>query len=450
MSLRLRVLMVKRHKRTKDRNIFTVLCTSAMNLTMYKIQKFLLFFLIVTLLKTGVIPLYAESQDDLPDPEPDRAAVILNRMAELCRISGEYKKAEALYQRSLVIHEMIYGPEHAEVAAVLHNMGLLYHTVKDYKQAEEFYKRALAIREKVHGAEDLSVAATLNTLAGLYDSRGDYALSEPLYRRALMIDEKIYGPDHPDVAIDLKNLALLCHLHGEYEKAEPLYQRALLIEEKIYGSESETAAMTLNHLGGIHYLQEDYGKAEQLYQRALSIKEKIYGKDTADTAVIMYNLGNLYQSMKKYDSAESFYCRVLEIAEIYDMPYLKWRVQNDLSQLLDKQKFSQASVFFSKQAVNNFYEIQDDLSENELKRFSRADKKSIYKNLVNLLIDQDRLSEAQDVLATLKKEHPAEKTAFNDIEQKWVKDYGKIREQLTGTGKPDSGISDFLQKIKTE
>ena len=431
---------------------------------MYKIQKFLLFFLIVTLLKIGEIPLYAESQDDLPDPEPDRAAVILNRMAELCRISGEYKKAEALYQRSLIIHEMIYGTEHAEVANLLHNMGLLYHTVKNYKQAEEFYKRALAIREKVKGAEDLSVAATLNTLAGLYDSLGDYALSEPFYRRALMIDEKIYGPEHPDVAIDLKNLALLCHSHGEYEKAKPLYKRALAIEEKIYGIESDVIAMTLNHLGGVHFLLEEYSQAEPLYQRALSIKEKIYGNDHPDVASILFNLGNVYQSLKKYDSAESSYCSAMGISEIHDLPELKWRVQDGLSHLLDKEKYKDAAIFFAKQAVNTLNGIHGDISdlEKELKRFSPVDKKEVCKGLVNLLMNQRRISEAQEIIAIMKAEgytgftdKETEKKSgaetgctFNNAETEWVKCYGKIREQLKAVEKTDLGFFHFLQTLK--
>jgi tetratricopeptide (TPR) repeat protein len=388
-------------------------------------------------------------------------------MAEFYRISGQYYKAEALYQRALAINELLYGPEHAEVALILHNMGLLCHVKGDYEKAESLYKRALAIREKVYGLEDISVGTTLNTLAGLYDLRGDYALAEPLYQRALKIDEKIYGTDHPDIAIDLKNLALLCHSHGDYAKAKPLYQRALSIEEKTYAFENDMIAMTLNHLGGIHYLLGSYEEAELSYRRALLIRKHLYGNDSPDIALILHNLGNLHFSLKQYDSAESHYCRALELAEIHYQPELKWRVLCALGQLLNKEKYHTIAIFFAKKGIHTLRGIHGDVSELEkrLKRFTLIDRKAVCKFLADMLMDQGRIPESQEIIAIMKAEEYTEfvnentatsdtksdsrlLSGLNDAEMVWDKGYEGIRGRLKTAGETDFGFFYFLQILK--
>ena len=71
---------------------------------------------------------------------------------------------------------------------------MFYLRTGDYAKAEPLFQRSLSIREKVFGPETPDIAATLNNLGGLYDSMGDYAKAEPLYERSLRILEKTLRP----------------------------------------------------------------------------------------------------------------------------------------------------------------------------------------------------------------------------------------------------------------
>ena len=69
----------------------------------------------------------------------------------------------------------------------LNNLAASTHTTGDYARAEPLYQRALGIREQALGQSIPDVAASLNNLAELYRTTGDYAKAEPLYQRALGI-----------------------------------------------------------------------------------------------------------------------------------------------------------------------------------------------------------------------------------------------------------------------
>lgn len=70
---------------------------------------------------------------------------ILKELASLYHFRGFYKKAEKLYNRSLVIIEKILGKEHSEVATLLKDMAALYEIQARYEDAESLYKRAQKI-----------------------------------------------------------------------------------------------------------------------------------------------------------------------------------------------------------------------------------------------------------------------------------------------------------------
>jgi tetratricopeptide (TPR) repeat protein len=166
------------------------------------------------------------------------AARLLNEAGLYLHECGRYGEAESLYQRSLVIREKTFGPEHPDVAWSLNNLAELYRSQGQYGKAELLYQRSLAIREKALGLDHPYVATNLNNLALLYEKRGEYMTAEPLYQRALTIYEKILGPEHPWVATSLGNLARLYYKQGHYKKAEPLYERSLAIREKSLRSEA--------------------------------------------------------------------------------------------------------------------------------------------------------------------------------------------------------------------
>jgi CHAT domain-containing protein/Tfp pilus assembly protein PilF len=329
-------------------------------------------------------------------------------------------------------------------------LAVLYENLGDYARAEPLYQQALEIYEKAYGPEHPSVATTTNNLAALYERLGDYGRAVPLYQQALTIREEIYGSDHPSVATTLNSLATL-YLHlREYSQAEPLYQRALAIREEIYGSDHPSVATTLNNLAWLSKKSGDYARAEPLYQQALEIYEKAYGPEHPSVATALNNLAWLYKKLGDYSRAEPLYLQALSIAVIRASPEILWKVQSGLSKVLAGQDNKGAAIFFGKQAVNTIQSLRARLVplKEELQQSYLKEKEWVYKDLADLLIDQGRLAEAQQVLAMLKEEEyfdfvrrdagrtegRSTQTSFSKPETEWAHRFQEVNERLAAIG----------------
>ncbi|MCP4701588.1 MAG: tetratricopeptide repeat protein [Gammaproteobacteria bacterium] len=417
-------------------------------------------------------------------------ATRMNALALLCMKLGEYQAAAPLFKRALAIREKVYGPEHIYVAYSLNSLSRLYSKLNDYAQAEPLLKRALAIKEKARGPEHLDLAATLNTLALLYNNKNDYARAEPLYQRALAIRKKNLGPEHPDTATSSHNLGLLYSNLNDHERAEPLYLRALEIREKALGPEHPRVAATLNalallyhhqgtdyydraescyrralaiwektlgaehpsvatvrnNLAGLYSKQKDHAHAaENLYRDALAIQEKTLGADHPEAAVTLNNLAMRYNASGDYEHAEEFYLRALQIAVTAEQPELLWLVQSNLANLLARQNYPDAAIFLGKQSVNTLQGLRVEISgmEKSLRRSFLKDKARVYEKLADLLMEQGRLLEAQQVLVMLKEEEYFDfvdrdveadlretQADYNLLEKKQAQRYKGVRQKL--------------------
>ena len=355
-------------------------------------------------------PLYQRSlaiSEKALGPEHPDVAQSLNDLGLLYKAQGRYDEAESLYQRSLAIREQALGPEHPDVATSLNNLAALYHDQGRYDEAEPLYQRSLAIRETALGPEHPDVALSLNNLAALYHEQGRYDEAEPLYQRSLAISEKALGPEHPGVALALNNLANLYHNQGRYDEAEPLYQRSLAIREQALGSEHPLVALSLHNLANLYNDQGRYDEAEPLYQRSLAIWEKALGPEHPHVATILNNLANLYNHQGRYDQAGPLLQRAVRIITAYPtlLP-LQAAIKHHFAWSYARQAHDGMAVFYQKQAVNAIQQLRGQLSDGSKlgQQAFLADKKEVYNDLANLLIQQGRIPEAEQVLAMLKEE----------------------------------------------
>jgi tetratricopeptide (TPR) repeat protein len=229
--------------------------------------------------------------------------------------TGEYAKAELLYQEALRICQRVFGPEHSDTATSLSNLGELYEDMGEYAKAGPLLQEALRVRQKVLGPEHPDTANSLNNLASLYEAMGEYAKAEPLYQEALRIRQKVLGPENPETANSINNLALLYQDMVEYAKAEPLYQEALRIRRKVLGQKHPSTADSLNNLASLYKHIGEYAKAEPLYQEALRIRQKVSGQEHPDTATSLNNLAELYDYMGEYAKAEPLLQEALRIRQ---------------------------------------------------------------------------------------------------------------------------------------
>jgi tetratricopeptide (TPR) repeat protein len=273
-------------------------------------------------------------QWDMKFPE---AARLLNRAGDHLYERGQYKEAESLCQRALLIREQVLGPEHPEVAQSLNSLAVLYMTQHLYEQVEPLCLRALSIQEQALGPQHTDVAVTLNDLAMLYYLQGKYEQVEPLYQRALSIFRG--GPETTRIylTVTINNLAKLYVTQGKYEQAELLMQQALTMREQELGREHPDIANSLQNLARLYVAQEKYTEAEALYRRAITIREQRLGPTHHDLAATLYDLARLLLTQQGYETAKPYFERALSIFEQVGHPDLV-RLTEEYADLMCKRE----------------------------------------------------------------------------------------------------------------
>ncbi len=226
---------------------------------------------------------------------------------------AEYKKAEALCEKSLRIQERILGEEHPDTAETYNNLAFLYKVQGEYEKAKTLYEKSLRIREKVFGEEHSDTAVSYNNLAGVYMAQREYEKAEALCEKSLRIRERVLGEENPNTATGYNNLAFVYMTQGKYTEAKALYEKCLRILEKVLGEEHLYTATTYHNLAEIYMAQEGYGKAKELYEKCLRIRKKILGEEHPDTAASYNGLAFVNETQGEYQKAVMSYFKAYSI-----------------------------------------------------------------------------------------------------------------------------------------
>jgi len=229
----------------------------------------------------------------------------------------------------------------------------------------------------------------------------------------------------------------------DFRNAIPLYEKALALREQVLGREHAELVSLTDALGAAHRELGNLSAALSYYQRSLTIGEKALGPEHPSVATGLNNLAELLAAKGEYGKALALRERALPIASQANVPDTLWRVQDGLRALLARAGQTDVAIFFGKQAVNTIQGVRARLTELErgLQRSFLEDKSGAYRALADLLIEQGRLAEAQQVLGMLKEEEFFEfirrseaddprrrRVAFLGYEQPWH----ERLQQLTG------------------
>lgn len=384
----------------------------------------------------------------LPEGHAD-IATGLNSLASLLLSVGRYSEAEPLFREALVIKRKALSERHPDFALGVNNLAALFRVTGRYGEAEPLYREALAIHRKALPEGHATIASSLNNLAVLLDITGRYGEAELYYQEALTIKRKALPKGHTDIARGLNNLGGVLQTTGRYHEAEQLYREALAIRRKALPEGHVDIAQGLNNLASLFDTTGRYGEAESLYREALVIYQRALPEGHPDIALSLSNLADLLQATGRYGEAEPLLHEAYRIVELAGEPNLQWTVQGNLQYLYQAKAQSALAIFYGKQAVNTLQKIRrTNLGlEREAKQAFLKSIEGYYKNLADLLIDEGRLSEAQQVLAMLKEEElhqflrrssvPGtieQQASYNNQEKPWAMRYQQIQTKLATIG----------------
>jgi tetratricopeptide (TPR) repeat protein len=206
--------------------------------------------------------------------------------------------------------------------------------------------------------------------------------------------------DRRGEGVSLGNLGNTYSVLRDDFRAIELYGKSIAIARELKDRLLESTLV--GNLGIIYTKVGKYPEAIESHQQHLAIVREF--KDRLGEGIALGNLGNVYYSLGNYPKAIEFYQQVLKIArEIGD-----WNSEalslNHLANTLVQQKQPALAIIFNKQAINIQESIRKGLSSlpEEQQRLYVESKSNSYRNLADLLFQQNRVVEALQILDLLK------------------------------------------------
>ena len=320
-------------------------------------------------------------------------AVTLNNIASTYSNLGEKQKAlDSLYQVLAMEREL--GNRDREATA-LSNIGVVSSDLGQDREALDSFNQLLAIR---HQLGDRSGEASALIALGMVSYRlGQQQSALDYFNQALPIKREV--GDREGEAEALNNLGLVYSDRNELPKALSSLQQVLSIEREL--GNRALVATVLNNLGAIYSDLGQTQKALDSLNEALPIEHEI--GDPSAEAYTLSNLGYIVPFDSKNGLSFMLAARSLAMA-VGDLDF-----QGEIDDRLMgrfRDQSPELGILFGIDGVNSFQKIRKNISslKKELQAGFTQSKSDTYRELAELLVQTDRLGEAEQVLDLLKEQ----------------------------------------------
>lgn len=348
---------------------------------------------------------------------------------------SQYAKAIESYNHALTMSRSLEDKQ--EEGTVLCNIAILYSRLGQYGKAKEHLNQALVIS---HAIDDKKMeGVVLNNIGGMYSKFCQYTNALQYLEQVLVIsrtigDKKMEGKTLNDIGsiyISLK----------QYVKAVEYLKQAMVIQ--LATGDKITAACILSNMGEVFLIAGEHADAVKHYDKALLIARAIQDKELEGLVIV--NMGLTHSIMGQHSKSLKYFIEALNLSTEIRNPDFMWRAWFGISGIYAEQNQPKAAIMAGKQAVNTLQSMRQSnkiLSRGLQKSFLNK-KEFVYQNLANLLIDQGRIPEAEQVMTMLKEEEFFDfirrdstndirktKASYTKAEQEWLKNYQKINQNL--------------------
>ncbi|MGJ3251922.1 MAG: CHAT domain-containing protein [Elainellaceae cyanobacterium] len=185
-----------------------------------------------------------------------------------------------------------------------------------------------------------------------------------------------------------------------YQEASDYYRQSLAIAQRI--SSLDHTTFLLGQLGTISSLRGEYTRALDLHQQQLEQAQALGSR--YDQTLALENFGNVYSARQDYQQAMMAYQQALFMQNETGDCEADGRILSKIGFVLDAQDQSELAILFFKQSVNIREEIRQEIqtASPRLRQHYLQSVSDTYRRLAELLLQQNRVLEAQRVLDLLK------------------------------------------------
>ncbi len=324
-----------------------------------------------------------------------------------------------------------------------------HQALSNHGEAIRYWMQALdgAVRSK----SDARVAGVLVDLANSYSKLGQNEKSIEFTRKALEIAKKMGSQYMESVA--LSNLGYDHLLLEKFPEAKDYFQKAIVIM-RANGYEREEG-YAVHNLGLLYYKQKQYQQALTNYDRAIILYRQT--GDRRPESFVYDSYGELYRDLGQHEKAIENLQKAIVLAREIRYKDVEAQALGNMMTLWSRRKQPRLAVLYGKQAVNLYQSIRagaKTLDKAAQKSFVQSNEKT-YRQLANVLIEEGRLAEAQQVLDLLKAEEYFEfvrrdsaeaddhaALALNETERAALQEYSRVSSQLTSIGAAFQALQD--------
>jgi CHAT domain-containing protein len=283
-------------------------------------------------------------------------------------------------------------------AQTLNNLGRTYTNIGEKEKALESYQAALPLWRQLGHPE--GEAASLNGIGRTFDDLGQKQQALDDYNQALPLWRQV--GNRSGVALALYDIGRIHHQLGQPQQALDFYNQALDIWRETRDRRGQAAA--LNHIGRAYADLGQRDKALDFDYQALAAWRDV--ADRRGQAFALSTIGRVLSDQGKPDQALPQKLAALSLAKAADDPDLQGGI--DASLMLDfrAQHHPEEAIFFGAEAVNSYQLMRRNITglDQSLQEQFAQSKSETYRILAELLLQANRLGEAEQVLDLLKEQ----------------------------------------------
>jgi CHAT domain-containing protein/Flp pilus assembly protein TadD len=321
-------------------------------------------------------------------------ATALGNLGDAYDSLGQYERAIDFHRQQLAISREI-GDRLIESRA-LGNLGVTYRNLGQYGRAIDLYEQRLAIAREI--GDRTGEGRALGNLGIVYDSLGQYERAIDFYEQRLAIAREI--GDQTGESVALGNLGVAYARLGEYERAIDFHTQALELFRELGGRTEEGSV--LGNLGIAYFSLGQYERAIELYEQQLEIAREVGNR--AGEGRGLGNLGIAYVNLGQDDRALGQYGQAVFLLNELGARAEEALFLGNIGKLFARQTQPELAITFLKASVDIREEIRGEIRQldTDLQQTFTDTIAADYRLLAELLLQADRVLEAQEILDLLK------------------------------------------------
>jgi tetratricopeptide (TPR) repeat protein len=271
----------------------------------------------------------------------------LRKKADLFMKRAQREKARVAFEESLTISEKVQ--DNMGIAECLRGLGHLSSVAGDFDKAIENYEKALEYAKKMNHLN--LIAKIYIDLGTVYGNTEDFESAIKFLEMGIEVLEET--GDVYETAKLYNNLGIVLRNTGNLDRALFYFEQCIKLSEN--NGDIRQLAYGLNSAGTVYSLQGDFKLAVEYLDEARQIFEKL--QERFKIATIYVDYGIIYKNQKTWTKALKNFEKGIKILEELKLPYYIGKAYYEMAMLYKAQGKKAKTKSFIKKANAQYKKI---------------------------------------------------------------------------------------------